>query len=78
MALAGRSQGRWSGREGRELKGAKMLHLFFFVMTYLTDYRAVAEVAHSGFALGLVNAALICVVCPCVVVRRWPGRARQR
>lgn len=52
-----------------------MLHLFFFVMTYLTNYPAVAEVAHSGFALGLVNAASICLVGGCVAMRRRRSKA---
>lgn len=39
-----------------------MLHTFFFVLSFLMDYPAVADTLRGGFVLGLINASLVCVV----------------
>ncbi|HKW56797.1 MAG TPA: hypothetical protein VJN42_05505 [Candidatus Acidoferrum sp.] len=48
-----------------------MLHLFFFVMTYVTDYEATAEVVHSGLLLGLLNAGLACIAAGVGAMHNW-------
>jgi hypothetical protein len=39
-----------------------MLHTFFFVLSFLMDYQALADALRGGFLLGLINASLVCVV----------------
>ena len=51
-----------------------MLRLFFFVMTYLTDYRGTAEFMRGGFTLGLINAGVASVMIVGSVLRRWRAR----
>ena len=46
-----------------------MLRFFFFVMAYLTDYRAAADALRSGVTLGLADAALLCLVGAWLAVR---------
>jgi len=48
-----------------------MLHVFFFVMTYLTDYHTASEILRGGFLFGLVNASLVCFVVGCGAIRGW-------
>lgn len=55
-----------------------MLRFFFFVMAYLTDYRAAADALRSGVTLGLADAALLCLVGAWLAVRGWRmSRGRQ-
>ncbi|HYL65159.1 MAG TPA: hypothetical protein VE077_21300 [Candidatus Methylomirabilis sp.] len=51
-----------------------MLRVFFFVVAYLTDYRAAAEAMHGGLTLGLVNAAVVCLIAGSLAVRGWMKR----
>ena len=39
-----------------------MLHTFFFILSFLMDYQAIADALRGGFLLGLTNASLVCVV----------------
>ena len=39
-----------------------MLHTFFFILSFLMDYQAMADALRGGFLLGLINASLVCVV----------------
>jgi hypothetical protein len=49
-----------------------MLRLFFFLMTYLADYRVVSELIPKSSTIGLVNATLVCFVSGCAALRaRW-------
>jgi hypothetical protein len=48
-----------------------MLHTFFFVLSFLMDYHAVADTLRGGFVLGLINASLICVVVAWQSFRGW-------
>jgi hypothetical protein len=48
-----------------------MLHTFFFILSFLMDYQAMADALRGGFLLGLINASLVCVV---VTWRGFRGR----
>jgi len=48
-----------------------MLHTFFFGLSFLTDYRDVADALRDGLMLGLINACLVYVV---VARRSFRGR----
>jgi hypothetical protein len=51
-----------------------MLHTFFFVLSFLMDYHAVADTLRDGFVPGLINACLVCVV---VLWRSIRGRLAE-
>jgi hypothetical protein len=52
-----------------------MLHTFFFGLSFLMDYHAVADTLRGGFTFGLINACLVCVV---VAWRSIRGRMAAR
>ena len=55
-----------------------MLRVFFLLVAYLTDYRAVADALHSGVTLGLANAVLLGFAGAWLVVRGWRMSRGQR
>jgi hypothetical protein len=46
------------------------LHTFFFGLSFLTDYRDVADALRDGLMLGFINASLVYVVVAWRSVRR--------
>lgn len=55
-----------------------MLHTFFFVVSFVTDYRAVADAVQWSAGLGLVNAGTLAVVGIVAVYRNWRANRRGR
>lgn len=55
-----------------------MLRLLFFVMMYLTDYRAAAEALHGGLTMGLVNAAVVSLAGGWLGIRAWRMKRAAR
>jgi hypothetical protein len=53
-----------------------MLHTFFFVLSFITDYHGLAEVVRGESTLGLINVGVLCSVCGCLAIRsRFVKRA---
>jgi len=48
-----------------------MLHTFFFLLSFVTDYRAVADALNGSAGLGLVNAGMLGVVGIAAAYRNW-------
>jgi hypothetical protein len=55
-----------------------MLRLFFFVMTYVTDYRAISDGMRASAAFGLMNAAAFFGVGMWIWIRRWLAHSKLR
>jgi hypothetical protein len=55
-----------------------MLHAFFFALSYLTDYRTVAEAFGDGVRLGLINAWVVCVAVGWLVLRGRMAAGSER
>lgn len=46
-----------------------MVHTFFFLMSFLTDYQAMSEAFRDGSIMGLLNACLFLVAGTFVAIR---------
>ncbi len=47
-----------------------MLHTFFFILSFLMDYHAMADAFRDGALFGLVNASFVCVAVAWLSLRR--------
>jgi len=54
-----------------------MLQAFLFLLSYLTDYQAVADVAHRILAAGLANVSILCCFSACLFIRHRLSNRRQ-
>lgn len=46
-----------------------MLQIFFFVLTFATDYHAVTDAFRSELLLGLIDACVVCVTVTWLSIR---------
>lgn len=52
-----------------------MLRMFFFVLSLLTDYRAVSDAIHAGAIQGVINTGVLLGALLCVYIRRMTSHA---
>ena len=55
-----------------------MLRAFFLLLSLVTDYNGVAEIAHQAFIVGVVNAAVVSLILARLVFRARRGRPGGR
>jgi len=48
-----------------------MLRAFLLLLTFLTDYEAMADFAHGTLTTGLVNLRILSCIGLCLIARRW-------
>lgn len=47
-----------------------MLHAFLLLLSCLTDYETVRDLAHGAFTAGLVNMSALCCIGAVIALRR--------
>jgi len=46
-----------------------MLHAMMLLLSALTDYQTMSDLAHSAFTMGVANVSLLCVIGTALAVR---------
>lgn len=54
-----------------------MLRAFLILLSFMTDYELLANVAQRAFAQGLINASLLGCIGGLLAVRRWLANRSQ-
>jgi hypothetical protein len=53
-----------------------MLHAFFFLLSFVMDYRTLVDAIQNSSLMGLSNAGILCLAVICVSVREWLAHRR--
>ena len=59
-------------------EGEAMLRTLFFVLSWLTDYRAIAQAMQTGLVLGAVNTGVFAALAGSAYLHRLVGRSADK